>query len=90
MLDKWWIRKYFSYVLWSSYISKSTKHIEKFIEYTSENDFAQHAVFIGDGGRDKEIADASNINFIGIWENVITDNKISAISELLDILEIRE
>lgn len=79
---------YFEYILGSSYIQKSEKHIEYFQEIILDDNFCKKTVFIWDSSSDKYIAHQKDIDFIGIWNHIDADMKINNINELLQILKI--
>lgn len=67
VLSSVWIDKYFDKILWSSYILKSSQHIDELISYTWDLSLPEKSIFIWDGQRDKQIALSKNIDFIHIW-----------------------
>lgn len=87
ILKKWWILSCFDKVLWSSNILKSPLHIDEFINCTWDENFCDKAIFIWDGQRDQEIAEAMNIEFIHIsntWKNKYEIQSVVDIDSILD------
>jgi hypothetical protein len=86
ILKKWWIEKCFDKILWSTYILKSTDHIQELINYTWDIDFNSKSIFIWDGQRDREIAQSMNIDFIHIWNTKEDLYEINSVININDIL----
>lgn len=86
ILKKWWIHKCFHKILWSTNILKSHLHINEFINYIWDENFSENTIFIGDGQRDREIAEFANIVFIHIWSDKKDKYEIKCVSEIDEIL----
>lgn len=82
-----WIGICFHHIIGSSIILKWFEHIKIFKEITGDEDFEKHAVYIGDGNTDREIAQANNIDFIKVWKTGIDTYEVNKTIEILPILK---
>jgi len=88
-LQEWWIKDLFAMILWSDKILKGREHIEEFITYTWDADFAKKAVYTWDWEWDKLFAGEFWIDFIRIWKiwkDKYETNSVAEIDEILEIL----
>lgn len=83
ILEKAWLKKYFSLILWSTFIQKWDKHIEKMKEYFFDENFASKTIYIWDSEKDEIIAKSNNIKFIKVntWVNFVTLKEIMNINK---------
>jgi phosphoglycolate phosphatase-like HAD superfamily hydrolase len=88
VLKKWWIHKCFDKILWSSYILKSSQHVNEFINYTWDEYFSERTIFIWDWEKDREIALENNIDFIHISTSSEDKYEIQSVVEIENILKI--
>jgi len=88
ILEKWRIKDCFEMILGSDKILKWEEHLEKFQEYTNDDDFYKNAVYIWDGNSDREFAKLKNITFVHIWDDGKDEYEIKNIKDLEKILEI--
>lgn len=86
VLNQWGIHDCFEKILWSSYILKSTQHIDELINYTWDENFSKQAIFIWDWQRDREIAKNKNIDFIHIWTDNTDTYEIQSVSKIDEVL----
>ena len=80
------IHKYFELILWSDEFLKWPEHIDIFKQKVDDENFCEHAIYIWDGERDREIAIAHSIPFVHIGEQNIDKYEIACISCIDDIL----
>lgn len=81
-LSDGWIAVCFDRIIWSTLIWKSSEHIKIFKDLSWDENFEKHAIFIGDGNTDRDIAQSCWIDFIKVWKSWIdtfeVDNTIEA------------
>lgn len=86
-LKKVGIENLFEEIIWSENVLKWKEHIDLFKEKSLDENFCRHAIYVGDGQRDREIAMSQNITFIHIGNEEIDTYEIPDISEIDEILE---
>lgn len=87
ILENWGILECFTEVLWSEEILKGNDHIQKFEEMLQENKFAEKAVYISDGDKDREVAMRHKIDFIHIGNDNIDKYEVPNIKYIGSILD---
>ncbi|MCP4523188.1 MAG: HAD family hydrolase [Candidatus Gracilibacteria bacterium] len=90
ILGKGGIRNCFEKILGSSYILKSPEHIQIFIDHMNDDHFSENSIFVGDGDRDREIADYYNMDFVHIGDDKKDLYEINRTTDIRNILSIIE
>lgn len=86
-LIKWWIIDLFEVTLWSDKILKWNDHLEKFKEYSEDENFYENSYYIWDWNSDRDFAKAKNIDFIHIWNEGIDKYEIKSVINIDNILK---